>query len=66
MKNRLGLRTVLPAAFLAAILILTLAFACTSATASAENSVLATEDSSLTFGQVSDIHYFPRRALLLC
>lgn len=59
MKNRLGLRTVLPAAFLAAILILTLAFACTSATASAENSVLATEDSSLTFGQVSDIHYFP-------
>lgn len=59
MKNRLGLHTVLPAAFLAVILILTLAFACTSATASAEDAMLATESDSLSFGQVSDIHYFP-------
>ena len=59
MKSKLGLRTALPAVVLAFVLVLTLSFACTSATASAEDAISANPASAVTIGHVSDIHYFP-------
>lgn len=60
MKNKLGLATSVPAALLIFVLVLTLILACNGTLASAESaSVGAEELSGLTFGQMSDIHYFP-------
>ena len=59
MKNRLGLATAIPAALLIVALLFTLAFACSGLTASADEANGVTPQDTLTFGQMSDIHYFP-------
>ena len=60
MKHRLGLATAIPAALLIAALLFTLAFACSGLTASADEAKIGvTPQDTLTFGQMSDIHYFP-------
>ena len=60
MKNRLGLATAIPAALLIVALLFTLAFACSGLTASADEAKIGvTPQDTLTFGQMSDIHYFP-------
>ena len=60
MKNRLGLATAIPAALLIVALLFTLAFACSGLTASADEAKTGvTPQDTLTFGQMSDIHYFP-------
>ena len=60
MKNRLGLATAIPAALLIVALLFTLAFACSGLTASADEAKIGvTPQDTLTFGQISDIHYFP-------
>lgn len=59
MNGKSRLRSAFPALVLAFALMLTLTFACTSLTASADDTVTATESSSITFAQVSDLHYFP-------
>lgn len=60
MKNRLGLATAIPAALLIVALLFTLAFACSGLTASADEAKKGvTPQDTLTFGQMSDIHYFP-------
>ena len=60
MKHRLGLATAIPAALLIVALLFTLAFACSGLTASADEAKKGvTPQDTLTFGQMSDIHYFP-------
>lgn len=60
MKHRLGLATAIPAALLIVALLFTLAFACSGLTASADEAKIGvTPQDTLTFGQMSDIHYFP-------
>lgn len=60
MKNKLGLATAVPAAILIFVLVLTLALTLTGVSASADGALTAAEaTSSLSFGQMSDIHYFP-------
>ena len=60
MKHSLGLATAIPAALLIVALLFTLAFACSGLTASADEAKLGvTPQDTLTFGQMSDIHYFP-------
>lgn len=59
MKHRLGLATAIPAALLIVALLFTLAFACSGLTASADEAKGVTPQDTLTFGQMSDIHYFP-------
>ena len=60
MKNRLGLATAIPAALLIVALLFTLAFACSGLTASADEAKNGvTPQDTLTFGHMSDIHYFP-------
>lgn len=60
MRNRLGLATAIPAALLIVALLFTLAFACSGLTASADEAKIGvTPQDTLTFGQMSDIHYFP-------
>lgn len=60
MKNRLGLATAIPAALLIVALLFTLAFACSGLTASADEAKIGvTPQDTLTFGHMSDIHYFP-------
>lgn len=60
MKHRLGLATAIPAALLIVALLFTLAFACSGLTASADEAKTGvTPQDTLTFGQMSDIHYFP-------
>ena len=60
MKNRLGLATAIPATLLIVALLFTLAFACSGLTASADEAKIGvTPQDTLTFGQMSDIHYFP-------
>ncbi len=59
MKNRLGLATAIPVALLIVALLFTLAFACSGLTASADEAKGVTPQDTLTFGQMSDIHYFP-------
>lgn len=59
MKHRLGLATAIPAALLIVALLFTLAFACSGLTASADEANGVTPQDTLTFGQMSDIHYFP-------
>ncbi len=60
MKNRLGLATAIPAALLIVALLFTLAFACSGLTAFADEAKIGVDkQDTLTFGQMSDIHYFP-------
>ena len=60
MRNRLGLATAIPAALLIVALLFTLAFACSGLTASADEAKKSVDkQDTLTFGQMSDIHYFP-------
>lgn len=59
MKHRLGLATAIPAALLIVALLFTLAFACSGLTASADEAKGVTPQDTLTFGHMSDIHYFP-------
>ena len=57
MRNRVWAATAVPIALLVLVLILTLSFAFTGSTALAEDSM--TPASEVSFGHVSDIHYFP-------
>ena len=64
MNKRIGLATTIPAALLIFVLVLTLGFACTTLTAHADADKTPTAatpvtDGVLSFGQMSDIHYFP-------
>lgn len=61
MRHKLRFATVIPAALLILAFVFTLAFACSGLTADAAQQQVthATEQASIVFGQMSDIHYFP-------
>lgn len=59
MKGRLKFAVGIPAVLLALVFVLTLGFAVSDSAAYAAESRTATADGTISFAQMSDIHYFP-------